>query len=151
MIDVDLLLAILHHLLAFGLLAILTMELMLLRPGLGGDALARLGRIDMAYGLLAGLLIAVGICRVLFGAKGLDFYLYNLSFWLKMAAFLAVGILSIPPTRHILRWRRHAASDAGYIVPEGEIRRTRRFVHAGAAVFVLIPIFAALMARGYGL
>jgi putative membrane protein len=149
--DLDLIFAILHFLLVFGLVAIMTMELMLLRPGLAGPALARLGRIDGAYGGMAGALIVVGFLRVFFGATDAGFYLGNWVFWAKIAAFVIVGLLSIKPTIDILRWRRAAQGDPAYVVPESEVSAARTFVHAEAAVFILIPIFASLMARGFGL
>lgn len=144
----DLILAIVHHLLAFALAGVVCAEAVLLRPGLDRRGLATLGHIDAMYGGLAALLIVIGIGRVFFGLKGWEFYVYNWVFWAKMAAFAAVGLLSIAPTIRILRWRA-AASDVAYVVPEVEILAIRRFVRAEAAVFVLIPVFAAAMARGY--
>jgi putative membrane protein len=35
-------------------------------------------------------------------------------------------------------------------VPATEIATSRRFIHLQAGMLVLIPIFAAAMARGYG-
>jgi putative membrane protein len=142
----DLLLAIVHHGLAFLLAALLAAEFVLVRKGLEARSLPLLGRIDGAYGMAAGLLIIVGIGRVIFGLKGWEFYVYNPVFWLKMAAFAAVGLLSIPPTIRILRWRR-AALDT---VPETEITALRFWLKAEAGFFALILIFAAAMARGFG-
>jgi putative membrane protein len=72
-------------------------------------------------------------------------------FWAKMVAFAVVGLLSAPPTIRILAWRRRAIADPAFTLPTDEVRRVRRFVLAEAAVFALIPIFAAAMARGLGL
>lgn len=141
----DLVLTVFHHLLAFSLAGVIAAEVVLVRPGLGGRALALLARIDAAYGLLAVLLVVIGVSRVYLGLKGWEFYAYNPTFWAKMAAFAAVGLLSIVPTIRILRWRA-AGGDA---VPEAEIRRVRSFIVAEVAVFALIPVFAAAMARGY--
>lgn len=62
-----------------------------------------------------------------------------------MAAFASVGLLSIGPTRRYIRWRRDGA-----LPDEDEISSARRNIHLQLAVFPLIPIFAALMARGIG-
>ena len=102
----DLILAILHHLLAFLLAGVLAAEFVLVRRGLGGRNLSVLGHVDGAYGALAGAIILVGAGRVIFGLKGWEYYVYNHAFWAKMAAFALVGILSIAPTRRILRWRK---------------------------------------------
>jgi putative membrane protein len=88
---------------------------------------------------------------VFFGAKPWDFYIYNWVFWAKIVAFVAVGVLSISPTLRIARWRNAAVRDLAYRPPADEIATVRRFMHYEAIVFLLIPIFAALMARGYGL
>jgi putative membrane protein len=146
----DLWFAVLHHILIFLLAGVLAAEAALIRPGLRGGSLAFLGRVDAAYGALAAAVLAAGICRLAFGYKGWEAYLVNWAFWGKMAAFAAVGLLSIPPTMRILRWRRTASANGDYVVPDGEISGAQRFLWAQAAVFALIPVFAAVMARGYG-
>ena len=146
----DLILAILHHLLVFALAAIIGAELVLVRPGLKQDTLSLIARIDGFYGVLAMLIVVVGAGRVVFGLKGWEFYLTYWAFWAKMAAFALVGLLSIQPTIRFIRWRKAAAADPAFAVPDAEIRGVRGFLHAEAAVFVLIPTFAAIMARGIG-
>jgi putative membrane protein len=146
---VDLLLAILHHLLVFVLFAILAVELVWLKRDLDAASLPRIARLDMIYGIVAGLIVVVGVSRVFFGIKGYEYYLVSPSFWAKMIAFAALGLLSIPPTRRILAWRRRAASEPGFVPPASEIAAARRFLHVEATIFLLIPIFAAAMARGY--
>jgi putative membrane protein len=147
----DATLAILHHILVFGLAGVLAAEVATVRPGLTAIGLKRLGIIDAHYGALAGLIIVVGVARVIWGIKGPDAYLPNLMFWAKMAAFAVVGLLSIPPTVTILRWRRKSRLEPAFSPFEEEVKRVRAWLLAEAAVFVLIPVFAALMARGYGM
>ena len=144
----DLLLAIAHHLLIFTIAAMIAMELALLRPGLD---VKRVATIDAIYGAAAGLLVIVGFSRVFFGLKGSAFYLENPVFWAKIAAFAVVGLLSISPTLRLLAWRRRTAGDPSFAPSTDDVRAARRFLLAEAHVFILIPIFAALMARGYGL
>lgn len=146
----DLVLAATHHLLAFALAALIAAELVILRRGLGRETVARLGRVDRAYGGTAMAVIAVGIGRVLFGLKGWEFYVHNPLFWAKMAAFVAVGLLSVPPTLRILRWNRALGDDPSSAIPEAEVAAVRRYVLAQAWVFALIPVLAAALARGVG-
>jgi putative membrane protein len=148
----DLLLAIAHHLLVFGLLGLLITEMVTIRPTMGAATVRYLAKLDMAFGIVAALVLIVGFSRVFFGIKGPAFYLENPVFWAKIAAFAIVGLLSIPPTMRILRWSR-AASSAGddFHPPAEEVRMVRRFMHYEGMVFFTIPVFAALMARGYGL
>jgi putative membrane protein len=143
---VDLLLAILHHFLVFSLAGLLAAELVLLRPGLSGPNLSLLGRIDGAYGGIALAVIVVGVCRVIFGLKGWEYYVSNHAFWGKMIAFVIVGLLSVPPTIRIIRWRR-GGSEA---VPEGEVMAVRSWIKGEVFFLALVLVFAAAMARGVG-
>ena len=141
-------LAIAHHLAAFTLLAIIVAEFVLVRPGLHGVELQRLRRFDALYGVTAGVVLIVGISRLIWGAKPFDFYGDNPFFWLKMAAFATVGLLSIRPTMRYLRWTA-AGEEAGEPDPD-EIRQARHLLVAQLSVFAVIPVCAALMARGIG-
>ncbi|HWK68493.1 MAG TPA: DUF2214 family protein [Rhizobiaceae bacterium] len=146
----DLALAVLHHFAVFLLAAALAAELALVRPGLAGANLALVGRLDAAYGALAGLIVLIGIGRVIFGLKGWEYYVYYWAFWAKMAAFVGVGLLSARPTKQILLWRKQAAEASDYIVSKAEIPAVRRFLAAEAAVLAFVLVFAAVMARGIG-
>jgi putative membrane protein len=148
---VDLLLAIVHHLLAFSLAGVLAAEFALVRPGLAGRELRLVAQIDQAFGALALAIVVIGVLRVFFGLKGWEYYVYNWAFWAKMAAFVAVGLLSIRPTVRIVAWRNAARHSTGlYVVPDAEIAGIRRLIRWEAGVFLLIPLFAAIMARGVG-
>jgi putative membrane protein len=133
------------------LVGIVAAELVLLRPGITGAALQRLGRIDGAYGGVAMLVILAGFLRVFFGASGADYYLPNPVFWMKIGAFVLVGLLSIQPTIALVRWRKAASAAPGFVPPDDAVARSRRFLLGEVVVLVFIPIFAAAMARGYGL
>jgi putative membrane protein len=146
----DLVLAIVHHLLAFGLFAVLTAELMLVRYAVNPVAMRRLGMLDAMYGVVAISLIVIGFARVFHGAKGSGFYLHNPVFWTKVALFAAVGLLSIVPTVRILAWQKQLKADGAWQPPAAELQRVRRFVMAEIHIAALIPIAAAIMARGIG-
>ena len=146
---VDLILAILHHVLVFSLMAIIAIAMVMVRPDIRGREIGRLARIDMMYGILATLIVVAGVLRVFFGLKGVGYYVASPSFWAKMAAFVLVGLLSIAPTMRIARWRRAASADPIFTPPLGEIQGVRRIIHIEAGLFLLIPVFAAAMARNY--
>ena len=146
----DLVLAIAHHLVVFSLVGIFAAEFFLLREGIAGVRLAQLGGLDRLYGLLAMLVIVVGVVRVVYGAAGPWYYLSNQMFWAKMVAFALVGLVSIMPTRAILRWRRQALAEPDFSPSAQDVAQARRFLHAQAVLFAFIPAFAAAMARGFG-
>jgi putative membrane protein len=147
----DLVLAIAHHLIVFGIAAVLAAELALMRPAAMSPHTVRLlGRFDAAYGMLAVAILAVGFARVWFGAKGPDFYLANHVFWTKVGAFAVVGLLSIKPTLRILAWQKALTANPAFVPPLDEVDLLRRRMLMEIHVFALVPIFAALMARGIG-
>lgn len=145
----DLILAILHHLVIVSLIAMLAFESALLRPGITPQNLSRVTKVDAGYGMTAGLVIVIGVCRVIWGIKGAQFYLSNPWFWAKMASFSAIGLLSIPPTLALLKWRKQARSDPAFLPPDTDIMRLRRFIGAEVGLLMLVVVFAAMMAR-YG-
>ena len=146
----DIILASLHHLLILAYAGIFAAEAFLIRPGLGGQNLKLLARLDSTYGGIAAAVIAVGIARVYFGLKGWEYYVYYWVFWAKMGAFALMGLLSVVPTMRIVQWQKAAGSDPAYRVPDGEVAAARTFVMAEALAFAFVPVLAAMMARGVG-
>ena len=59
----DAVLAILHHLLAFALAIVLTMEIMITRPDMGSGRLTYLSRVDSAFGAVAAGILIIGAAR----------------------------------------------------------------------------------------
>ena len=146
----DLVLTIAHHLAVFTVAGLLFAEVVLLRPGMTGDRIRQLGRIDSFYGAFAGIVIVAGVLRVIFGAAGWEYYVGNYMFWAKMAAFVLVGLLSIPPTLAVLGWRKQLAANPSFSPDNAQVARLRRFFTGELIAFAFIPAFAAAMARGYG-
>jgi putative membrane protein len=142
---VDLLLAIVHHLLAFGIAAAITAQLVLVQPGMQAPAVQLAAKYDIALGIMSLSLVAIGFSRVFFGAKGADFYLHNHVFWTKVVLFAVIGLLSIKPTRAFLRWRKAQSAPE-----EVEVRAIRKTLMAEIHIFAFLPVAAAAMARGYG-
>ncbi|HEX2761734.1 MAG TPA: DUF2214 family protein [Rhizomicrobium sp.] len=145
----DLLLAILHHLAIAALIVLIAAELALLKPGMTPRDLQILVRVDAGYGTSAGLVIVIGICRVIWGIKTADFYLENPWFWTKMASFGVMGLLSVPPTITILKWRKAQRQNPDFLPPSVTILDLRRFVKLQVAMLAIILASAAAMAR-YG-
>jgi len=145
----DLTLASIHHLLVFGLVAILVTQSVLLRGTVNGTVLRQLGGIDRGYGITAVLLLVVGLLRVFYGIKGYDFYLHNPWFHAKLTAFVLVGVLSIWPTVRFLRWRRAMKVDPAFLPSAAEVNGLKRIVRLELMLVAVIFVCAAAMAR-YG-
>ena len=146
----DTLLAILHHLTVFLLVSLVFVEFALLRGPVTGEEIVRFGRVDALYGIAAIAVVVVGIARLAWGAVPADFYLSNLFFWVKMAALVAVALISIVPTFRGGRWRTAHAADTAFRAPAGDLVLVRRALWIELAIMPLIPISAALVAQGYG-
>ncbi len=145
----DLAFAIAHHILIFALAGVLAYEVGVVWAPLSAANIRRVARVDAWYGILAALIVGVGFARAVYAAKGWDYYSANEFFWAKIGTFALVGVLSLPPTIAFIRWRRAAAKDAAFTPSVGAVANVRRFLLAEAMLFLLIPVFAAIMARGY--
>ena len=141
----DMALAILHHLLVFGLAIMLAMELAYLR--VDPVPVTRLSRLDAGYGAVAVLILIVGVARVVWGAKGWVAYSSNPFFWGKIATFTAIGLISIVPTLQFMRWSKALKADAGFRPDPGEAARTARWVRVEVLLLLPLVAFAAAMAR----
>jgi putative membrane protein len=146
-LTLDLTLAILHHLMVFALAGIIAYELAAVRIGIDGAAIARIARVDALYGLLAVGIVAAGLARAVYAAKGWEYYAGNHWFWAKMGAFAVLGLLSIMPTVAFIRWRRAVRANPAFSPDERQVRAVRRHLWMEVAVFGAIPAFAAAMAR----
>ena len=94
MIERDALLHYAHFICIFALASLLTGELFLFRKVFPPGMLHQLQIVDRFYGIAAGFVIASGVSLLFFGLKGAAFYLHNPVFWIKMALFVALGLLS---------------------------------------------------------
>ncbi len=140
----------LHYLSMIFIGAFLTVELILCRPGLSAAHVRLLPRLDIGYFTAALVALATGLLRVFVYAKGWPFYVSNPAFWVKMALYLAVALVSIAPTIAFIRWSRLLGAGAAPLPAPGDIARVRRLVHLELGLLALIPLMAVLMARGIG-
>ncbi|CAP42165.1 DUF2214 family protein [Bordetella petrii] len=147
----DALLAWFHYLAIFVLIVIMTAEAVLLRPGLSPDTVRRLALYDRLYLVSALAVLATGLLRLTLGVKGVAFYMANPWFHAKITLFVIIGLCSIVPTLTFLRWRKQSRQQPDYAPADADIKRARRWVMLETHLFVLLPLFAALMARGIGM
>lgn len=141
----DLVLAVTHHVLVFGLAVMLAMELAYLRSD--PVPVRRLAGLDAGYGGVAVAAMLVGVARVVWGAKGWIAYQDNPWFWAKIATLTAIGLISILPTMRFIRWSRALKADAAFRPPVAEVAKAAMWVRL--EVLLLFPLvgFAAAMAR----
>ena len=143
--------AFLHHLFAFTLTACVVYEFIAYRKGMTTDEARRIQRADLIYGISAGLLLIVGLLRVYFFEKGPVYYSHNPFFWVKMTAFVIVGLLSIDPTIRYLRWNKSLKENKTPEISDSEFKRTRLLLSLEIIGLAVILFSAAFMARGIGM
>jgi putative membrane protein len=143
--------AFLHHVLAFALVACLVYEFIAYRKNMSIEEIRRIQRVDLAYGISAGLLLVVGLLRVFFFEKGVNFYIHNPFFWVKMAAFAIVALMSIDPTIRFIRWNKTLRQNQSLEISDTEYKRTRMLLRLEVIGIAIILFAAPMMARGVGM
>jgi putative membrane protein len=147
---VSALLATLHHLAAFTLVAALAVEVALFKLPLSAYHARRLQRTDLIFGIAAGVLLLVGLVRVTWFEKGPSYYWHDVFFLTKFGAFLAAALFSLYPTRLFLSWNRRLQAGEAPEIDRATFRRARLCMMLELTAIVVILPCAALMARGYG-
>jgi putative membrane protein len=145
------LMASLHHLAAFTLVAMLAVEVATFRPPFSALQARRLQRVDLIFGLSAVLLLSVGLMRVFWFEKGPAYYWHDLYFSIKFTAFILAAIISIYPTKVMLSWTRALKAGNAPEISTSCARRVRMCLMLELTAIVVILPCAALMARGFGL
>ncbi|MBG9389260.1 DUF2214 family protein [Caenimonas aquaedulcis] len=144
------LLAYAHLLAILTLVVFISSEAALCRPEwMNAQVVERLGRVDMIYGIAAGVVLLTGIARTYWGMKGVGWYWTNPLLHLKLTLFVVVGLVSIKPTMMYSRWRKTLRA-TGDLPPEAEVRTARKWVMVQAHLIALIPLAAVFLARGFG-
>ena len=146
----DAILAYLHFTAVFVLFSFLVVETMMMRGTLDATAVRVLGRVDIWFFGSAIAALVTGFMRLVWGAKGPDFYLSAWPVYVKVLLFLAVGVISVWPTLRFIRWRRMFERDPAWRVPDEERRLVRRLIMIEVHLAALIPLVAVIMSRGLG-
>ena len=142
--------AYLHFFSMLALSALLVSELVLCSRELQPPHVRALARIDVLYLGAAALALATGIARLLMAHKPSSFYFMNPVFYIKMALFLAIALISVMPTLQFIRWNRALKTGEGRILRDNDILTARRYILLELLLFTCIPLAAVLMARGIG-
>src|SRR5262245_47411378 len=118
----DAALAYLHFSSIMLLTAFLVGELCLCTPRLRLEQVPMLARMDLLYLMAAIVAVASGALRLFVTGKGAGFYLGNPVFYIKLALFVAIGLVSISPTVQFLRWRRALQAGEQPVLHPNQIR-----------------------------
>jgi putative membrane protein len=144
------LMAFLHHIAAFTVVAALAVEVALFRPPLSLTQARALARTDILFGVSAGTVLLVGLLRVAYFEKGAAYYWHDAFFLLKFAAFVLAGLISIYPTLIFLSWNKSLKTGTVPQIRLAVARRLRCCLMLELSAIIVILACAACMARGLG-
>jgi putative membrane protein len=142
--------AFIHHLAAFTLIGALLVERALIVLPLTVESARRLNATDMLFGIAAGVVLLIGVLRVMYFEKGGSYYLHSLPFLVKLALFALIGLLSIYPTVTFLGWRKDLRAGRVPVLTDKTLTRLRRVITLELVLVIPLLLCAALMARGIG-
>ena len=114
---------------------------------LNAAVVARLVLVDrIAFG--AGwVVVASGVARLLWGAKGAAWWLGQPLLWAKIALVALMLVAAWRTHRQIGDWQRRCLADGG-LPPDDEVSALRRRVMRASHLMLLLPAAAVLLARG---
>lgn len=142
--------AFLHHLAAFALVSALVYEWLLLRKPLTVERAQSLIKIDQLYGASALAILVVGSLRLFYFEKGANYYFYSGPFIVKLALFVAVGLLSIYPTKTFLSWRKDVYNNRLPAVTAQQQQLLHKIISIQLLGIAGILCGAAMSAKGIG-
>ena len=108
----------------------------------------RLVRLDVIYGAAALVMIGSGLARLLWGIKGMSWYVSQPLFHIKITIVVVMAILSIWPSIMFRRWRRQLQA-TGALPDELEVKKVRRLVMIQSHVLPVVAVIAVFWARGW--
>ena len=141
-------LASLHLVAVLTLVVFLSSQAALCRAEWMNEAVVRrLAKLDLIYGLVALAFLLTGIARIVWGAKGLTWYVSQPLFHLKVLLFVVAAVISLRPTFTIRKWLK-ALNVAGTLPQPESVRFVRKWIMVQAHLIPVIAVIAVYWARG---
>ena len=145
---VEAFLASLHLVAILTLVVFLSSEAALCRTEwMNAAVVRRLGKLDLIYGGAMLVLLLTGIARIVWGAKGLTWYVSQPLFHLKMLLFFVMILLSLRPTFAIRQWLK-ALNGGGTLPQPDAVRAVRKWIMVQAHLIPVIAVIAVYWSRG---
>ncbi len=138
----------LHFISVIALFALLLFEFYLLKPSLKGRAVKYIANVDLSYWAVGIVVLVTGILLTVAVGKGMNFYIHNPVYDLKVGLFLGAVAATLYPTWFLQSRRRIPDDDDDDV----QVPRTILYIiRAKLAVLTTLPLFAVMMAQGIGL
>jgi putative membrane protein len=140
------------HLVAAGIAAAFLMaEYWLCRRVPDRPQVKLLAMADLGYWLALITSLATGLTRLVYFGQDPAYYFANRLFWLKITVFVAIALVAAGPSLQYLRWSREARSAPAFAPLTREVDRVRAAIALELGLWLVLPLLAVMVARGYGL
>lgn len=147
---IEALLAYAHFAAILTLVVFMTSRAALCRPAwLNAAVVLRLRRVDLIFQGAMVFVLATGLARMVWGAKGLAWYASQPLLIGKIALFAVIWMISAKATRAFGSWARDHAAHGG-LPAAAAVDSARRWVMVEAHLLLLLPLAAVFVARGMG-
>ena len=136
----------LHILSILIVCASIAIEFSMIKPKMQYQELRKLAFVDAIYGVSALMAVIFGLLLWFAVGKPATFYTGNYLFYLKIALFGLVGILSLRPTIYLLKLRKQIKFDDIIELPSD----LKKIIAIELIIMAFIPLLATLMSVGIG-
>lgn len=137
-----------HYVSLFLIIASVTAERVLIKPGMSPEEEKTVSLADAVYGVASVALLVSGYFRITQYGKGWEFYSHEPFFWVKMLLFAVAGSSSLFPTIKLLQ--RSLAKEDLPPVSEKLAARLIKVINGELLAYMSIPLAATVMSRGIG-
>lgn len=96
---------------------------------------------DLLFGIFAGITVITGLLRMFYFGKGVDYYLINPLFIIKLSIFVLIGLLSVYPTITFLKIRK--VKDE--VINMTQFNTIKLIITVEIILLLLIPFLAILV------
>lgn len=103
---------------------------------------------DTIYGLSMTTVLITGILRVIYFGKGSDYYLSSPVFYTKIGIFILISLFSLYPTFSFVSWVKELRDGKPPTLALPQVQYLSWLIRGELIGFALIPLFAAILARG---
>ncbi len=135
----------LHFISIFGVVSTVVAEHLLIKERMTRAEIKRVSLIDGIYGMSAILVVAMGLLMWFMVGKPSEYYNTNWIFHMKVGLFVVVGLISIMPTRYLLKNRKGDMDEVVHVP-----KSIKMSIRVELLILFLIPLLATLMAQGFG-
>jgi putative membrane protein len=139
-----------HYLAMMFLAAALVAEHLMFTPRPDAAAARKLVAVDLVYGISLLVVLLTGVGRLFHGGKGVAFYMASGVYHAKFTLFVVMALIWLYPALKLLGWRRALATGQVPSLGESEARRVLMAIRIQLLILLLLPLLAAMMARGIG-